>query len=173
MCINIVVSFQSNLKMINTRKYCKIVRIFAKKTSKNMNNIIKTGIFVNGINSINDAANVGTNVVVLDSINNALQDRIKNSDEVIYPNEIVESSKNTGIHEWAYSQLISYIKNGNIHSISLDESSKYLWVLDKNKNITDSNYTSHLHFVHILPGHISELINIMIQHNIDFNVFKF
>ena len=73
--------------MINTRKYCKIVHIFAKKTSKNMNNIIKTGIFVNGINSINDAANVGTNVVVLDSINNALQDRIKTLYKEVYSRE--------------------------------------------------------------------------------------
>ena len=96
---------------------------------------------------------------------------------------ITPFKKNGEIDFNAYEVLIDfYINNGisylvilgttgESHSISLDESSKYLWVLDK--NVTDSNYTSHLHFVHILPGHISELINIMIQHNIDFNVFKF
>lgn len=151
-----------NLIHINIVKNTRILR-------RKMCKVIKTGFL---LNTINEFAAFSTNVNILDTVNHRVIEKLKVIDEVEFPNQILDKSKGSiecG-KELAYSQFIEHIKNNDFQSVSIDQTSKFAIAYDK---YDLDPITLDLHYVKLLPDHISELINLMISYDLDFNIVNF
>lgn len=124
--------------------------------------IARTGIVISGINNIIDFSHD------IEVIDHKVRGSLKNTDDILLPNKIVVENSKCGA-EWAYSQLIHYIENNHVLSVSISENAKYVIALDDINKVP--NY-SDLHYVAIIPIHVTDLINMLVQHNIDFNVIN-
>mgnify|MGYP001391328349 CR=1 FL=1 len=135
-----------------------LFRVFKKNVVK----FTKTSIFVSGLNNMINFSND------MDIIDHKVRGSLKNADDITLPTNIVVNNHNCG-NEWAYSQLIHYIETNYVKSISIDPSGKFLIAMD---NLNKFPRSLDLHYVHIIPIHMSDLINMLVQHNIDFNVMS-
>lgn len=141
----------------NTSAYTNpIMRAFKRNVVK----FARTGIIISGFNNMINFSND------IDAIDHKVRGSLKNADDIILPTNVIVNNHNCG-NEWAYSQLIHYIETNYIKSISIDPSGKFLIAMD---NLNKIPRSLDLHYVHIIPIHVSDLINLLVQHNIDFNV---
>jgi len=75
----------------------------------------------------------------------------------------------TGGDPWSYSKLIHSIIDNDLIGISIHQDGNYALVIDKYTNsITPEN----IHYVLTIPTHMNELIDTLVQHNINFDIFK-
>jgi hypothetical protein len=150
---------------IHTNTLFKKTRILGRKMCK----VIRTGFL---LNTINEVASLTTNVNILDNVNHRVLEKLKVIDEVEFPNQILDKTKGNiecG-KELAYSQFIEHIKNNDFLSVSIDQTSKFAIAYDK---LHQTPTTLDLHYVKLLPAHISELINLMVAYDLDFNIVNF
>ena len=68
---------------------------------------------------------------------------------------------------WSYSDLFEYSKDNMIHSLTITEDGKNAFVLD---NLSSEN--GNLHLVRLFPDNLNNLIDHLINHNIQFDIFQ-
>jgi cell division protease FtsH len=84
------------------------------------------------------------------------------------PSSEITSGLNNKIGEaWSYSDLFEYSKDNMIHSLTITEDGKNAFVLD---NLSSEN--GNLHMVRLFPDNLNNLIEHLIKHNINFDIFQ-
>ena len=85
-----------------------------------------------------------------------------------HPVEIINLIDGKG-EDWSYSHLINQINCKEIDAMAIKDNLSYADVIDLNHDI--KIFPENIHHVKLLPDNINYLIDIMVHHNVNFEVY--
>ena len=85
-----------------------------------------------------------------------------------HPVEIIKLVDGKG-EDWSYSHLINQINCKEIDAVAIKDNLRYADVIDLNHDI--KIFPENIHHVKLLPDNINYLIDIMVHHNVNFEVY--
>ena len=128
--------------------------------------------------SINTGSMIGASIPVVKEVQNIPHHVLSTKAEieqkfdavdVVLPHEYTTHTKILG-EEWSYSTFINNIVNHNLYGASLSQDGTYAVAIE---NIHSSNIgQTNLHYVTIMPIHITHLIDLLVVSDINFDIIQ-
>ena len=119
---------------------------------------IKISTFKNLFESINNIIEFNNNIHVV---------KFKMKDTIITdPNSITNKFENIMDSSWTYADIFDKINC--IEGASIDKDGKFAYFIDNQHSL--EILKDNIHFVKLFPSHLNNLIDILLQHNINFEV---
>ena len=127
----------------------------------------------NPLNTINSIGDFGNNIQKFTS---GLEDKGISSviDFHIHPSEVVKGllGQEPG-PEWSFSELIEEVKKNNVEGVTIIDSGNGAIAIDAHHfPITGDIHASNLHAVKLLPGTYNTLVDFLVSHHVNFDVYK-
>lgn len=92
---------------------------------------------------------------------------IKNDIDLVNPSEFTTKLQSKG-EIWSYSKLLTDMNPNDIYGVSIHQDGKFALIVENthSHNILPEN----IHYVTTMPIHVSELIDLLLQSNIHFDI---